>query len=48
MREGNLLAVQPRAFVVTTDSDHEWEVVLNLAIRLTLTGMTQAEATEAR
>jgi hypothetical protein len=47
MREGNLLAVQPRAFVVTTDSDHEWEVVLNLAFRLTLTGMTQAEATEA-
>jgi hypothetical protein len=47
MREGNLLAVQPRAFVVTTDSDHEWEVVLNLAIRLTLTGITQAEATEA-
>ena len=23
MREDNLLAVQPRAFVVTTDSDHE-------------------------
>jgi hypothetical protein len=24
MREDNLLAVQPRAFVVTTDSDHEF------------------------
>jgi len=36
-----LLAVQPRAFVVTTDSDHALEVALNLASRLTLTGMNQ-------
>ena len=35
------LAVQPRAFVVTTDSDHELEVALNLASRLTLTGINQ-------
>jgi putative transposase len=41
MREDNLLAVQPRAFVVTTDSDHALEVALNLANRLTLTGMNQ-------
>ena len=41
MRADNLLAVQPRAFVVTTDSDHELEVALNLASRLTLTGMNQ-------
>ena len=41
MREDNLLAVQPRAFVVTTDSDHELEVYLNLASRLKLTGMNQ-------
>ena len=41
MREDNLLAVQPRAFVVTTDSDHALEVTLNLASRLTLTGMNQ-------
>lgn len=41
MREDNLLAVQPRAFVVTTDSDHAVEVALNLASRLTLTGMNQ-------
>jgi transposase InsO family protein len=41
MREDNLLAVQPRAFVVTTDSDHALEVALNLASRLTLTGMNQ-------
>ena len=41
MRADNLLAVQPRAFVVTTDSEHEWEVALNLAHRLTLTGINQ-------
>lgn len=41
MREDNLLAVQPRAFVVTTDSDHALEVALNLASRLTLTGTNQ-------
>ena len=41
MREDNLLAVQPRAFVVTTESDHALEVALNLASRLTLTGMNQ-------
>jgi putative transposase len=26
MREDNLLAVQPRAFVVTTDSNHDLDV----------------------
>jgi putative transposase len=41
MREDNLLAVQPGAFVVTTDSDHEFEVYLNLASRMKLTGMNQ-------
>ena len=41
LREDNLLAVQPRAFVVTTDSDHEFEVYLNLASRMRLTGMNQ-------
>ena len=41
MREDNLLAVQPRAFVVTNDSDHEFEVYLNLASRMKLTGMNQ-------
>jgi transposase InsO family protein len=41
MREDNLLAVQPRAFVVTTDSKHELEVYLNLASRLQLTGINQ-------
>jgi len=41
MREDNLLAVQPRAFVVTTDSDHDLEVFLNLAGRMRLTGLNQ-------
>ena len=41
MREDNLLAVQPRAFVVTTDSKHELEVYLNLAKRMKLTGINQ-------
>src|ERR1700676_1172129 len=41
MREDNLLAVQPRAFVVTTDSDHELEVYLNLAGRMKLSGINQ-------
>ncbi len=41
LREDNLLAVQPRAFVVTTDSDHELEVYLNLASRMKLTGINQ-------
>ena len=41
MWEDNLLAVQPRQFVVTTKSDHKLEVYLNLARRLKLTGIDQ-------
>ena len=41
MREDNLLAVQPRAFVATTESDHKLEVYLNLASRMKLTGVNQ-------
>jgi transposase InsO family protein len=41
MREDNLLAVQPQAFVITTDSDHDLEVYLNLASRMKLTGVNQ-------
>ena len=41
MREDNLLAVQPKSFVVTTDSDHELEVYLNLASRIKLTSINQ-------
>ena len=33
--------MQPRAFVVTTDSDHELEVYLNMASRMKLTGVNQ-------
>ena len=41
MGEGNLLAVRTRAFVVTTNSQHEFEVHLNLAGRMKLTGMNR-------
>ncbi len=41
MREDNLLAIQPKAFVVTTNSDHNLEVYLNLASRMKLTGINQ-------
>jgi putative transposase len=41
MQEDNLLAVQPKAFVATTDSDHQLEVYLNLAARMTLTAIDQ-------
>ena len=46
MREDNLLAVQPRAFVVTTDSDHKLEIYLNLAGRMKVTGMNQLWAAD--
>jgi transposase InsO family protein len=41
MQEDNLLAVQPKAFVTTTNSQHECEVYLNLARRMKLTGINQ-------
>ena len=41
MREDNLLAVQPKQFVTTTDSGHALEVYLNLARRMHLTGIDQ-------
>jgi putative transposase len=41
MREDNLLALQPKAFIVTTDSSHAFEVALNLAPRMTVTGVNQ-------
>jgi putative transposase len=41
MREDNLLGVQPQAFLATTDSDHPFEVYLNLASRMKLTGLNQ-------
>jgi len=41
MRKDNLLAVNRRQFVVTTDSNHTVEVYLNLASRMRLTGIDQ-------
>jgi transposase InsO family protein len=41
MQEDNLLALQKRAFVATTNSNHELEIYLNLAHRLQLTGINQ-------
>lgn len=41
MQQDKLLAVQPKAFVSTTDSDHELEVYLNLAKQIKLTGINQ-------
>jgi putative transposase len=41
MREDNLLAVRHRKFVPTTDAQHEYPVFLNLAARMTVTGINQ-------
>jgi transposase InsO family protein len=41
MREDHLLALQPRAFVSTTDSSHDQAVYLNLAGRMKLTAINQ-------
>ena len=41
MREDNLLGIQPKRFVVTTNSNHKLEVYLNLASRMKLTGINQ-------
>lgn len=41
MREDNLLSVEPKAFVVTTQPDRESEVYLNLARRMNPTAINQ-------
>lgn len=41
MREDNLLGIEPRAFVATTESDHDQAVYLNLARRMKLTAINQ-------
>ena len=41
MREDNLLAIRYRRFIITTDSQHDLEVYLNLAKRMKLTGVNQ-------
>jgi putative transposase len=41
MREDNLLAIRHRKYILTTDSQHEQKVYLNLAARLKVTGINQ-------
>jgi putative transposase len=41
MREDNLLAIRYRKFILTTDAQHDCQVYLNLAARLTLTAVNQ-------
>ena len=41
MRKDNLLALRRRRFMVTTHSNHKFEVYLNLARRMKLSGMDQ-------
>jgi transposase InsO family protein len=41
MREDNLLAVRHHSFVVTTQSQHQLEVYLNVAAHMELTGINQ-------
>ena len=39
--EDNLLAIQPKRFKITTNSNHKFEVHLNLASRMKLSGINQ-------
>jgi HTH-like domain len=41
MRKDNLLALQPKCFKVTTNSNHKFEIYLNLAARMKLSGINQ-------
>jgi transposase InsO family protein len=41
MREDNLLAIRYRKYILTTNSQHDCPVYLNLAARMTLTGVNQ-------
>jgi putative transposase len=41
MREDNLLAIRYRKYILTTDAQHEHEVYVNLAARMTVTGVNQ-------
>lgn len=41
MNEDNLLAIRYRKYIVTTDSRHDYPVYVNLAARMTLTGINQ-------
>jgi len=41
MREDSLLAIRYRKYVLTTDSQHDCQVHMNLAARMTVTGINQ-------
>src|SRR3989475_9801549 len=41
VREDNLLGLQPQRFKITTNSNHKFEVYLNLAARMKLSGINQ-------
>jgi transposase InsO family protein len=41
MREDNLLAIRYRKYILSTDSQHEQEVYVNLAARMTITAINQ-------
>jgi putative transposase len=41
MQDDNLLAIRRRKYILTTDSQHDYPVALNLAARLTVTGINQ-------
>ena len=41
MGEDNLLAIRYRKYILTTDSRHDYPVYVNLAARMTLTGINQ-------
>jgi putative transposase len=41
MRADNLLAIRYRKYILTTDSRHDCQVYVNLAARMTLTGINQ-------
>jgi putative transposase len=41
MREDNLLAIRSRKYILTTDSRHDCAVYVNLAARMTLSGINQ-------
>jgi putative transposase len=51
MREDNLLAIRYRKYILTTDPQHDCPVYLNLAARMTVTGINQlwvADITDIR
>jgi transposase InsO family protein len=46
MREDNLLAIRYRKYILTTDSQHDYPVYVNLAVRITITGINQLWVTD--